>query len=58
MEPVGREEIMLSLKSTSVNEVDKISRRRIKFWWKVRYFSQTQVHHDSMIPIPVKGRGI
>ena len=37
MEPVGREEIMLSLKSTSVNEVDRISRRRIKFWWKVRY---------------------
>ena len=42
MEPVGREEIMLSLKSTSVNEVDRISRRRIKFWWKVRYFTMVQ----------------
>ena len=50
MEPVGREEIMLSLKSTSVKEVDKISRRRIKFWWKVRYFTMVQAFRVSNPP--------
>lgn len=42
MEPVGREEIMLSLKSTSANEVDRISRRRIKFCERSRDLSETR----------------
>lgn len=42
MEPLGREEIMLSLKSTSVKEVEAISSRRIKFCERSRDLRETR----------------